>query len=117
MDPSMTQTQDEGNRTRNTAASRVQKGADFLDNLSEEYKTIRINIDSLLMSATLAGVQVSPHTRREIDQASRDARIYLIRGDRPSAERFISLLRKDAKELSSQLKHASPTSPVQASSA
>lgn len=117
MDPSTRQTQDQGNSTRKTSASCVKKGTEFLDNQSQEYKTIRITIDSLLMSATIAGVQVSPHTRREIDQASRDARIYLIRGDRPSAEHFISLLRKDAEELRSQLKHASSTRPREASPA
>ena len=87
-----------------------------MDNLSQEYKTIRITIDSLLMEATLAGVRVPTHTRHEIEQASRDARIYLIRGDTPSAEHSISLLRKDAEELRSQVYDASSMSRKKASS-
>jgi hypothetical protein len=103
--------------TSKTAAAHIQKGSEYLDQLSQEYKGIRITIDSLLMQARLIGIQVGVQTRREIEQASRDARIYLIRGDGQSAEHFISLLRKDAEELSSQLNNASSTNRKKASSA
>jgi len=86
---------------------RVEKGTNFLNSLSQEYKTIRITIDSLLMEATLAGVRVPTHPRHEIEQASRDARICLLRGDRPLAERYISILRKGVEELRRQVYNAS----------
>jgi hypothetical protein len=79
-----------------------------LNCLSEKYKAIRIEIDSLLMQATLAQFRVSVHTRREAERASREARLYLLRGNRQAAERYVLKLQEYVKELRSQLAEACP---------
>jgi len=74
--------------------------------LSEKYKAIRIEIASLLTQATLGRFRVSAHTRRQLERASREARLYLLRGDHQAAERYVLKLQQYVMELRSQLAEA-----------